>query len=584
MTVWPVGIFVVMSLAASQAQPQPRPLERKGTAAIRGRVITADSGNPVRQAVVTLMAVMPRTSSSLDGRLPTFNRNVNTDSHGNFEFTGLPAATYRLYAKPNGYPPVYLAMAFGGTKPMASGWVDVGLVPGSAQSGTTIRLGDDESFDRAIIALPRGGAITGRVIDEHGEPMSRVQVSAVFFRAAGVRGESGRSNAQTDDFGRFRLFGLAPGDYAVAAQIQRRPRVPLEDAPPEPEGDRTDYLTTYSPSTTDEATARRVRVREAAETPGIEIRMVRGRLYTIGGTVTDSRGRPIARAIGSLNKVPAGGLSAAFGLSTDPHGRFEIRDVPPGAYHLVVHQQIEEVVDGYVKSGGPGEMASVPLSVDADLDAMVIVTGRGATITGQIVFEHGAPPPPANGQPLRIQVTARSVDPRNAVGIPTPEPALVGPDLSFTMGGLRGRNVLGTSGRGPYLKSITAGGTDITDTPHEFKDGERVTIVLTDRASTLEGDVTGADGWSAGTTVILFSEEKGSWRMDSSRTRRAQTDRTGHYRIPMLMPGRYYVAALVPERLQARAPDAAFFEELAKEATIVVIGEQEKRQVDLVIR
>ena len=584
MTVWPVGIFVLVSLAASQAQPQPRPLERKGTAAIRGRVITADTGNPVRQAVVTLTAVVPRTASSLDSRLVVINRNANTDSHGNFEFTGLPAAAYRLYAKANGYPPVYLPMAFGGTKPLASGWVDLGLAPGSAGPGTTIQLGDGQSFDRAIIALPRGGAITGRVIDEHGEPMSRVQVSAVFFRAGGAGGEAGRSSAQTDDFGRFRLFGLGPGDYAVAAQAPRGRNTTWYEVPPEPDGDGTHYLTTYAPSATDAGNARRVHVQEAGETPGIEIRMVRDRLYTIGGTVTDSRGRPITRAIGSLNRVPAGGLSAAFGLSTDPHGRFEIRDVPPGAYHLVVHQQIEEIVDGYVKSGGPGEMASVPLSVDSDLDAMVIVTGRGATITGQIVFEHGQPLPSSNGQPLRIHVTARSVDPRNAVGIPTPEPALVGPDLTFTMGGLRGRNVLGTSGGGPYLKSVTVGGADITDTPHEFKEGERVTIVLTDRASTLEGDVTGADGRSAGAAVILFSDEKESWRMDSSRTRRAQTDRTGHYRIRMLMPGRYHVAALPPERFRDRAPDAAFFEELAKEATSVVIGEEEKRQVDLVIR
>jgi hypothetical protein len=122
----------------------------------------------------------------------------------------------------------------------------------------------------------------------------------------------------------------------------------------------------------------------------------------------------------------------------------------------------------------------------------------------------------------------------------------------------------------------------VTDTPHEFKSGDRVTIVLTSRASQLEGSVTDATGQpvtSAG--IILFSEDKASWRSNSIRTRRGSPDQNGHYRMTGLMPGRYFIAALPRERLSGPPPDAAFFEELAKEATSLVIGDDEQRQVDL---
>jgi hypothetical protein len=50
------------------------------------------------------------------------------------------------------------------------------------------------------------------------------------------------------------------------------------------------------------------------------------------------------------------------------------------------------------------------------------------------------------------------------------------------------------------------------------------------------------------------------------------------------MPGRYYVAAVPRQRLDVSRGgdvDAAFFEQLAKEATLVVVGADEQRTVDL---
>jgi hypothetical protein len=132
---------------------------------------------------------------------------------------------------------------------------------------------------------------------------------------------------------------------------------------------------------------------------------------------------------------------------------------------------------------------------------------------------------------------------------------------------------------------VTVNGDDITDTPHEFKANDRVLITLTARASTVDGIVTDAGGAvvpEAG--VLVFSEDRTLWRMMSTRTRRGGSDADGHFRITGLMPGRYLIVAVSRFRLNMGPnADAAFFEQLSKEATPLVIGEDEQRRVDLKI-
>ncbi len=242
------------------------------------------------------------------------------------------------------------------------------------------------------------------------------------------------------------------------------------------------------------------------------------------------------------------------------------------------------MIDGSQGQIDPGEFASMPLTLNADLDNILVTMAPGVTITGQIVFENGLPQLP-NQQALTLRVNAQIGDPDNMGGmIPTPQPAMVAPDLTFTMKGMMGEFLLRTSAAGQFLKAVLLSGTeDITDTPREFKAGDRVTMILTSRASTLEGNVTDAKGQPTDAGLILFSEDKASWRMNSFKTRRSGTDQAGHYKITGLMPGRYFIAAVPRERLNmpSGGVDTAFFEQLSKEATSLVVGEDEQRQVDL---
>jgi hypothetical protein len=610
------AVFAALSTVVAQGPPPPpiprppampagqpardivRRPEPTGTGIIRGRVVTGDTGNPVRRANVNLQAMAPAPATPPPGAPPGTSitttttmtissgtslqisggnvirpRTATTDAQGIFEFTGLPAGSYRIFASASQYSAGYLGMAYGGKRPAGQG--------GVADMGTPIEIADGQRFDKAIVALPRGAVIAGRVSDDSGEPMARVQVHTLFYPPGSTRPQRSGMTTQTDDLGQFRLYGLGPGDYAVVAEARGPTSVP-PNQPPETEDDRIGFMTTYYPGTPDEAAAQRIRARAGAETPGVEIRMATGRLFRVSGIVTDSQGRSAARTGGQLIKRGANGTSN-YGFSTDEQGRFQMRNVPPGNYRLVVRGR--QAPNTEVPAADPPEMAFMPVTINSDLEGLVVMTMPGAAITGQVVFEQGPPQLPPGQQSFQMRISGSMGDPENSMGMSMPPAALVTPDLTFSMKGLHGELLLRTSGPGMYLKSVTAGGRDITDTPHEFRNGEQVTIVMSTRASTLEGMVTDAAGKPVTDGAILvFSEDKALWRSNATRTRRGNVDSTGKYRVGGLLPGRYHIIALPRERLvQPMGQDPTFYEQLTKEATAFVVGEDEQRQVDLKI-
>ena len=120
-----------------------------GTSRIRGRVIAADTGRPLRRALVRLSSPAVRDS-----------RTTNTDQNGQYEFADLPASNYTITASRSGY----VQMGYKQARP--------GVAP------TPLGLGDRELKERVDIALAPGGVISGQVVDEYGDPVSDVLVSA----------------------------------------------------------------------------------------------------------------------------------------------------------------------------------------------------------------------------------------------------------------------------------------------------------------------------------------------------------------------------------------------------------------------
>ena len=167
----------------------------QGTASIRGLVTSADTNSPVRRAQVR--ATSPDTRSA---RLST------TDADGRFELKDLPAGRWTISATKGGF----VTQQFGQRHPF--------------ESVEPIDLADGQRFT-ANFTLSRGSAITGRVSDEFGDPITgaRVQVLRSQVQQGRRRLTPTANGAQTDDTGSFRVFGLAPGEYYVAASLQAAP-------------------------------------------------------------------------------------------------------------------------------------------------------------------------------------------------------------------------------------------------------------------------------------------------------------------------------------------------------------------------
>src|SRR3954464_10002413 len=173
------------------AQPQDAPPTPSGR--ITGRVIASDNGRPVKRARVFVTAA----------ELPDGGRGVLTDDQGVFDLAELPAGRYTLTVSKSGF----VALSYGQRRPL--------------QAGTPLQLADGQQLKGIQFQLPRGSVIGGHVLDEDGDAMPGVMVRVMRYQyLQGERRLTPAGNAQTDDKGQYRVWGLMPGEYYVNALMR----------------------------------------------------------------------------------------------------------------------------------------------------------------------------------------------------------------------------------------------------------------------------------------------------------------------------------------------------------------------------
>jgi Carboxypeptidase regulatory-like domain len=576
-------IVIESSQSAGEAIPLPGMLGRgagmgkTGTGRITGRIVSADGGTPQRRATVRLTAPEVGVKTTL------------TDADGRYEFRDLPGGRFSV----NVSKPGYVNVQYGQLRPF--------------EQGRPIELAEKQVVDKADISMPRGGVISGRITDEFGEPVADALVSAMRQMWANGRRRlvsSGRT-AQTNDLGQFRLYGLPPGEYFVSGTLRNTEFMALEamagaaSGPAAASTPASGYAATYFPGTTAPASAQRVSVAIGQDSQNTDFALAPVRLARISGTVMNADGKPVEGSMVNATPVNSAGeiglmMMGATGR-TNKDGSFTISNVAPGDYTLNVRPIRIMTSDGgntmmfsAMVSSGPGgvegESASVPVTVAGeDLANVIIMTSKGATATGRVVFEGSSTPPSV--ATVRITSTGADMDgpPIGMAG------ASAKADGSFELKGLAGRRMLRTGNlpQGWTLKSVRLNGEDITDAGADFKPGQEVSgleVVLTSKLTEINGGVTASNGTAVKDyTVVVFADDPQLWNLPSTRwVNGTRPNQEGRFQIRNMPAGSYYAVALEYIE-QGSWGDPELLDRLKTQAKRFTLGEGGTETLDLKI-
>jgi hypothetical protein len=508
--------------ALEAAGPNAAP---RGSASIAGHVLTPDSNNPIRAANVVAVNASGRRVSA------------TTDENGAYELERLTEGEWQVTASKGGY----VSWQFGQRRPY--------------QAPSPISLKRGERFT-ADIPLTRGGAISGRVYDASGDALAGLQVRA--YRATMEQGVR-RLKAvglpdTTDDTGAYRVYGLPPGDYYVAASHRVAPIDSVVE---------TTYSPTYFPGTGGLAEAQRIKLGLGAEASAT-FQLLPLRTTRVSGVVLSGAGSPADAFLSLVSENSELGVPIGVGGVTRPDGTFTLANVSPGRY----------VLKATLRGDGPDEAASLPLVVEGEeLTGVTLATGRPATVRGTIVADAGV----SRAVPSGLRVVAFSERESNTVFDS-------GDGVKFEIGMLSEpfRLMVDELPDGWSVKTLTVNDMDALDRAVELSPGQQATarVVLTNRITEVRGVVAAADQLGQ-RSVVVFPQNAEKWGHRSRYIRRVDADANGNFAILGLPPGERYLAFAIDYLDSGEHIDPEFLNGFMNAATPFTLDDGEKRSLEL---
>ena len=557
-------IILSLALGALQQLPPPPPpmpmgggardnaAPRTGTSRIRGRVIAGDTGQPLRKALIRIGAPELRET-----------RVTTSDTDGKYEFTELPAGRYSVFVSKGSY----VSLSYGQLRPF--------------ESGKPLELRDGQTVEKVDFALPRGSVIAGRVVDEFGDPVAGVMVSAMRFNyIQGRRQLRPINSASTNDLGEYRIYGLAPSQYYVSAAQ----RGPMMMGAVMATGDASSaYAPTYFPGTPNAAEAQRISLAIGQTVADVSLALTPIKAARINGTAVNSAGQPMVGAMVMLMQRAIGlGMMGGSGI-VRADGSFTMSNVTPGDYLL----QARTMGD---PSMGDAEVATTNVTVaSGDVADVQLVAVKPVALSGHVTFDATGPAAPkAPANTLRVFVQPSNPDDMMMGS----NVATMKEDQTFSIRIQPGKYVLRLvsampGGSGPTMKTVRVHGVEVTDAGFDVKAGDDLSgieIEATSRQSEVSGVATDARGESVKDyTVVIFARDRERWQVNSRYQQTGRPDQDGRYKIRGLPPGEYYAVA-VDYVEPGEGGDPEFLERIRPKATSFSLGDGETRTVDLKIQ
>ena len=544
-----------------------------------------------------------------------------TDSAGAFSFTDLPAGAFNLAAS----KPGYLDVIYGQRR------------PGTGRPGTPIQLADGQRLDRISLQIPRGGAISGIVRDEQGEPAYGQQVRLFkYVMRSGERSLQPAGSAMTDDRGAFRVGVLSPGEYLVSAfprdtmtdmaveelkaaaeniaataraggdeqalvNLKQQIAIAQNNQPPDDTGDG--YAPVYFPGTTQLSAAQPVLIEVGQERSGVDLQMQLVRTAKISGVVTAPDRSALQGLTGmqvtlvdSEQSVPGAAVKSA---RPTQDGRFAFGAVPPGHYTLFARAGSLPVIDGPIsdalKSGKPAVIGATQYWAMADIAVegrsmsdLSLSLQRGMVVSGSLRTDG------SSGQVVdfaRVRVGLAPVGSSASVADAFAlVPAVAEASGRFTFPGVAPGKYRITVAGAPAawsVKSAVFGGRDALDFNLEVKAGEDQTdgaVTLTTRMAALSGALQDASGQpTSAYTIIVFPADTQYWTPQSRRIQAGRPSTDGHYSFSNLPAGEYRLVA-VTDVEPGQWFDPAYLRELGGASVPLTLADGERRIQDLRVK
>lgn len=474
---------------------------------VAGHVLYAGNGEPVRNAKLRLtLADRPTSGADTRGYI------TQTDDQGRFAMQDIEPGKYSLSAERAGV--------------------------GSADHPSTISLAAGEQVSGVVLRLTPYAVITGRIVDQDGEPVEHVEISVL--RSVSRRGKrefwpAGRGS-RTDDLGEYRLFDLTPGRYYVQAeqhadalviQSQKQLAAKLPDEVGAP---------TFYPGTTDITNAVAIEAKAGAQIRGIDFVFAKVHAVHIRGHIKyPSKLRYDGAMIAMINVAPRGNVpnwSLTRQAETEAEdGSFDLANIAPGHYTLSAFLINDN------------ERATAYQQIDVgreDINDVVLALEQGASLPGRVIFEGQLPE-----NLMHIEVALGSPD--GSATRYRPTEGKLKEDGSFVLGNVGAdiyRVLVFGLPQGYYVKSVRFGDkaakAAAIDTTRDASGPLLITVSA--RAGQIEGVVLDANQRpTPGAIVVLAPDPPLAAREEAFED--VTTDQHGHFVIKTIEPGDYRLFA-----------------------------------------
>jgi hypothetical protein len=460
--------------------------------AIAGRVVEDHTGSPLASAGVRIFKAEARSVLA----------DLDTDGAGRFEAPGLPAGDYRVeVSKPNFVP-------------------------------TSLRFrspGDDSPSPVLLVRLVRCGVVTGLVADHEGQPVRSATVFAIPKPAAGqplrpFEDRRAGTYSSADERGQYRLYGLPPGEYAIAASVGESTMSVGMTGSAQTVA-RLGSRVLFYPSNTQ---PQFFKVSGGEEFRGVDFSIQPTALSSVQGKVE------VPQANGqfwlALTPVDQPGFALAVTVARS-NGTFRFEGIPSGSYHLFASGPCRS------RSGFGGYLEPQPLFARTrvevagqDIDGISLGPQRGRSAA--FLLRLRASDQPDHACPVTAQVTLSSLEDwgmylNNSVDVNSAQARTI-EDLA------PGRYRITVAKLGDSCYSTTS---DVLDLSGQVASEPRE--ILLAPAGSIRGRLTGA-GKPSEFAIVLVSPDPAA---GAQPLQAAMVGADGKFTFAGVRPGRYLIAA-----------------------------------------